>query len=188
MNLRLMRSISVTLMLAFASIWQQGCSSSPPQREKPIPPKQILVSGYKAVPLTHTQYRLAREAVNSLESIKGQYLEGSVTFESMQMNTSRAGKDVNAALEVLPVDADITKLLKGTITGYRYALMVWAVVINYKGEDGKYDRAAQQETLAEVDRFFETKGLPPKKKLKEILVFSNTGTHNAREILDQAGQ
>jgi hypothetical protein len=63
------------MMLVFVMwlILVLGCSSSNPNNEKPIPPKQTLVSGFKAVPLTPTQYKLAREAVNSLESIEKQY-------------------------------------------------------------------------------------------------------------------
>jgi hypothetical protein len=188
MRLRLVQRVIFAPTFAFAALLQMGCSSFAPQAEKLIPPKQTLVSGQKVVPLTPTQYRFAREAVNSLESMKKQYLDGDITFQSMQMSTSRAGKDVDAALAVLPSDADVTHMLKASMTGYRYALMVWAAVIGYKGENGKYDRSAQQETLAEVDQLFQTKGLPPKKKLERILSLSNTATDNARKILDQAGQ
>jgi hypothetical protein len=106
----------------------------------------------------------------------------------MQMSTSRASEDVSAAEKALPTDADITKLIKAAGTGYLYALMAWAAFINFKGDKGKYDRSAQKESLAEVDRLYDTKGLPTKKKLEKILAVTNTATDRAKEILDQAGQ
>jgi hypothetical protein len=175
--------------LAFA-LWLAlvlGCASSRVQPETPIPPKQTLISGFKAVPLTPGQYRAAREAVNSLSSIKGQYEDGKVTFESMQMTTSRAGDDISAAGKALPPDADVAKLINAAGTGYIHALSVWAVLINYRG-NGNFNRSAQQQELAKVDRIFDTKGLPTKKKLEKILSVSGTATARAKELLDQAGQ
>jgi hypothetical protein len=181
---------SCTSLLLVLVMWLAlvlGCSSSHPVNEKPVPPKQTLVSGFKAVPLTPTQYRLAREAVDSLQSMAKQYKEGSVTFESMQASTSRATDDVTKAEKSLPSGADITTLIKAAGSGYLHALMVWAALINYRG-NGQYDRPAQREELAEVDRLFGTIGLSTKKKLEKILSLSITATDHAKEILDQAGQ
>lgn len=179
---------SLLLVLAMWLASVLGCSSSNSVNDKPVPPKQTLVSGFKAVvPLTPIQYRMAREAVDSLQSLSKQYKDGSVTFESMQASTSRATDDVTKAEKSLPPGADITTLIKAAGSGYLHALMVWAALINYQG-NGQYDRAAQREELAEVDRLFGTTGLSTKKKLEKILSLSITATDHAKEILDQAGQ
>ncbi len=166
-----------------------GCNLSGPAAERPVAPKTNLVSGMKPVPLTPSQYRLARTALDSLDSIRNQYIdpEGKITFESMQMSTTTATKDVDAATSVLS-DCDLKSMFKAGGAGYLHALMLWATVINYKGSNGAFNHAEQQKELAEVDSIFQTKGLPPKKKLEQVLSISGTAVNKAKEILDQAGQ